>query len=285
MSKSGRTRTIFRERLFGLGKTRQKSSLLAPSDWSRECSTMFCRLNGLTRFNATEWRRYTPRAAPHGAARPVRGPPRFAKKAHATDELSQGTMRRSASAGVGGRPVARVRRECSLGSSVFREPRHRMALEHNLRGASQRPAVNSRHAAKLAHATDPHGELRGEVPSAGVGVRPVARGRTRGMAVAVGDWRTRPAQTLGKPPNLPGATRRRTANSGPATLCEQHPSDRTRRGATRLIIRRRRGGAPLRVVLSRCLNSRFRGFGGDSSQIATWHQSLPLQPRLQAWGG
>jgi len=133
MQTSGRIRANFRDpRLFGLGKTRQKSSLLAPCDWSRECSTIFYRLNGLSRVNATEWRWNTPRAEPHGAARRVLGPPPSAKS---------------------------------------------------------------------AHATDPHG-LRGEVPSAGVGARPVARGRTRGMAVEVGDWRTKPAQTLGKPPNL-----------------------------------------------------------------------------------
>jgi hypothetical protein len=133
MQTSGRIRANSRKRFFGLGKTRQKSSLLAPCDWSRECSTIFYRLNGLSRVNATEWRWNTPRAEPHGAARRVLGPPPSAKS---------------------------------------------------------------------AHATDPHEELRLEVPSAGVGARHVARGRTRGMAVAVGDWRTRPAQTLGKPPNL-----------------------------------------------------------------------------------
>jgi hypothetical protein len=68
--------------------------------------------------------------------------------------------------------------------------------------------------AKNAHATGPHGEVRGEVPSAGVGGRPVARGRTRGIAIAVGDWRTIPAQTLGQTAEL-GAARRRTANPGP----------------------------------------------------------------------
>ena len=86
--------------------------------------------------------------------------------------------------------------------------------------------------AKNARATDPRGELRGKVPPPAWGGRPLARGRTRGMAVAVGDWRTRPAQTLGEPPNLADA-RRLTANSVSATLCEKHPSGRTRRGATR----------------------------------------------------
>jgi len=79
-----------------------------------------------------------------------------------------------------------------------------MALEHTARGAARRREASSGYATlcEIAHATDPDDELRGEVPSAGVGARPVARGRTRGMADAVGDWRTRPAQTLGKPPNL-----------------------------------------------------------------------------------
>jgi hypothetical protein len=79
-----------------------------------------------------------------------------------------------------------------LGKSVFRGTRHRMALEHNPRGAFRHLAAISSHATlcEIAHATNPHGELRGDVPCAGVGERPIARGRTRGMAVTVGDWRT-----------------------------------------------------------------------------------------------
>ena len=44
-------------------------------------------------------------------------------------------------------------------------------------------------------------------------------------------------------------------------------------------------GAPSRgVEQMRCLNSHFRAFDVVVSQIATWHPSLPLQPRFQAWG-
>ena len=105
-----------------------------------------------------------------------------------------------------------------------------MALEPTSRGAPRRLAANTRPAVKNTRVTHPRGKPSVRLPVASVGGRPVARGETRGMAVAVGDWRTIPAQTLWQPPKT-GAARRQTAIPGPATICENHPSGRSRREA------------------------------------------------------
>jgi hypothetical protein len=138
--------------------------------------------------------------------------------------------------------------------------------------------------AKDVHATDPHGELRGGVPCAGVGERPVARGRTRSMAVSLGDWRTRPAHTLGKPPNLaPRGTELRI--QGPPPSAQDNP--RAEPGGEPRLKLSAAGVAGHSVARGRA-DVRTLAFAVSAVfflKIANWHQCLPLQPRLQAWAG
>jgi hypothetical protein len=88
-----------------------------------------------------------------------------------------------------------------LGSSVFRGPRHRMVVVHTPRGTCRRLAANSRHPT-LCEKRPRDRPSRGTTRRSAIRRRGGARGQTRGMAVAVGDWRTRPAQTLGEPPEM-----------------------------------------------------------------------------------
>jgi len=83
------------------GKHAKRAHSLRPMI-SRECSAIFYRLDRLSRVNATEWRRNTPRAAPHGAARQSSGPATLCENGP-RDRLSRGAMRRSASTSVEGR--------------------------------------------------------------------------------------------------------------------------------------------------------------------------------------
>jgi hypothetical protein len=109
----------------------------------------------------------------------------------------------------------RTRRRTALrGEFRGRHPLRRWPTRRPSRGTTRRSAIRPRGGAP---------RCRG---------RHVVRGQPRGMAVAVGDWRTRPAQTLGEPPEM--APRGAGLQiQGLPPLCEEHPSGRTRRAATR----------------------------------------------------
>ena len=179
MQTSGQIRANVRNRFLGLGETRQKSSPLAPCDWSRECSTIFYRLNGLSRVNATEWRWNTPRAEPHGAARQVRGTPPCAKLP-TRQTLTMNYAAKCPPPASGRAPLRGVglaawpTRWVTGGPDLLR----RLENRRTWRRAAPRCEFRARHPSrKSAPRAESGGEPRVKFSAASVAGRPVARGR------------------------------------------------------------------------------------------------------------